>query len=90
MKTITIRNPKLEERFAARCHGQGCNIADEIREARRRRFLSEGREFEERLAEIPFVAADGWLLTIGEIIQSARLERRRQELEMNPPIKGRP
>jgi hypothetical protein len=46
MKTITRRISKLEERFAARCDRPGRSMADEIREARRRRYLAEGREFE--------------------------------------------
>jgi hypothetical protein len=90
MKTITKRISKLEERFGPRCHEQGRSIADEIRDARRRRYQAEGREFDERRVEVPSVDANGRPLTIGEIIRSAQLARRRQELEKNTPIKGRP
>jgi hypothetical protein len=59
MMMITTRISKLEGRLAARCLEQRRSIADEIREARRRRYQAEGREFEEWRPEIPFVAADG-------------------------------
>jgi hypothetical protein len=70
----------LEERFAACCHKYGRSVADENPESRRRRFLAEGRKFEDRRIEIPIAAANGRPLMVGEMMRS-ELKWRRYELE---------